>query len=110
MSIVTLTSAAVKEIKNIIQSMPETTCVRVAIKGGGCSGYQYSFTLDENFDESKDNLIEQDGLKIIVDKRSVLYLEGTIVDFLEDLNKRGFAFHNPSAKTTCGCGSSFNVG
>lgn len=112
MSTITLTEKAVKEIKHIItdQNMTaETTYVRAGVRGGGCSGFSYVFTLDENRDEAKDILIEQDGLKIVVDKRSALYIEGTTVDFHDSLDKRGFTFQNPNATGKCGCGSSFSA-
>lgn len=112
MAKVTLTEKAVKEIKHIMedQNMPaESTYVRVGVRGGGCSGFSWLFTLDENYDEAKDILEEQDGLRLVMDKRSALYLEGTTVDFLETLDKRGFSFNNPNARTTCGCGSSFSM-
>ncbi len=107
-----LTERAVKEIKHIMkdQEMAEdATYVRAGVRGGGCSGYQYSFNLDEMYNEAKDTLIEQDGLKVVVDNRSALYLDGATVDFVEDLNARGFKFSNPNSRTTCGCGSSFSV-
>lgn len=113
MKLVELTESAVKEIKQIMeaQSMsPDVTYVRVGVAGGGCSGFQYAFNLDEIYNEEKDNLLEQDGLKIVVDKRSSLYLEGTIVNWVEDLNRRGFDFKNPNAVRSCGCNKSFNVG
>lgn len=113
MKLVELTESAVKEIKHIMESqeMPvDATYVRVGVSGGGCSGFQYAFNLDEVYDQDKDVLLEQDGLKIVVDKRSSLYLEGTSVDWIEDLNRRGFAFKNPNAVRSCGCNKSFSVG
>ena len=113
MKLVELTESAVKEIKHIMESQsmsPDVTYVRVGVAGGGCSGFQYAFNLDEVYDETQDTLLEQDGLKIVVDKRSSLYLEGTSVDWVEDLNRRGFAFKNPNAVRSCGCNKSFSVG
>jgi len=112
MKTVELTENAVKEIKHIMETQemsPDATYVRVGISGGGCSGFQYTFNLDEAYNEEKDMLLEQDGLKIVVDKRSGLYLEGTTVDWVEDLNRRGFDFKNPNAVRTCGCNKSFSV-
>jgi iron-sulfur cluster assembly protein len=109
---VTLTEKAVKEINRIIQedgTLGGEVKVRVGVAGGGCSGFQYTFQLDQNFDETKDNLYVQHGLGVIVDKKSALYLDGTTVDFYEGLDQRGFKFDNPSAKRSCGCGSSFQV-
>jgi iron-sulfur cluster assembly protein len=110
--LVQLTENAVKEIKHIMEQQemaPDVTYVRVGISGGGCSGFQYTFNLDEKYNEEKDVLLEQGDLKIVVDKRSGLYLEGTTVDWVEDLNRRGFAFNNPNAVRTCGCAKSFSV-
>ncbi len=106
-----LTEKAVKEIKYIIQdqNIIGTIYVRAAVRGGGCAGFQSLFTLDENYNEKTDIITEQDGLKIVVDKRSALYLEGTMVDFLEDINKRGFKLDIPGSVGHCGCGSSFNI-
>ena len=109
---VILTEKAVKEINRIIQedgTLGEDVKVRVGVAGGGCSGFQYTFQLDKNFDATKDNLYHHHGLGIVVDKKSALYLDGTTVDFYEGLDQRGFKFDNPSAKRSCGCGSSFQV-
>lgn len=109
---VILTEKAVKEINRIILedgTLGEDVKVRVGVAGGGCSGFQYTFQLDKNFDATKDNLYLQHGLGIVVDKKSALYLDGTTVDFYEGLDQRGFKFDNPSAKRSCGCGSSFQV-
>jgi iron-sulfur cluster assembly protein len=112
MASVILTEKAVKEIKRLMvdQDMtPETIYVRAGVKGGGCSGFSYSFNLDENYDEAKDTLEVQDGLRIVVDKRSLLYLQGTVIEYHDQLEKRGFGFQNPNATGKCGCGSSFTV-
>lgn len=112
MKLVELTESAVKEIKTIMASQEmavDATYVRVGVSGGGCSGFQYTFNLDEIYDQDKDVLFEQDDLKIVVDKRSSIYLEGTSVDWIEDLNRRGFAFKNPNAVRSCGCNKSFSV-
>lgn len=103
MKLVELTESAVKEIKQIMESQsmsPDVTYVRVGV-AGGCSGFQYAFNLDEVYNEENDTLLEQDGLKVVVDKQSSLYLEGTSVDWVEDLNRRGFAFNNPNAVRCC---------
>jgi iron-sulfur cluster assembly protein len=112
MACVILSEKAVKEIKRLMadQDMkPDSTYVRAGVRGGGCSGFQYSFNLDENVDENKDVIEEQDGLKIVVDKRSMMYIQGTMIDYHDQLEKRGFSFNNPNASGKCGCGSSFNV-
>lgn len=111
---ITLTDAAVSEIKNVIEATTkcnENTCLRVAIEGGGCSGFQYKlgFIEPEDFDEQTDAKYEQDGISIVVDRKSDLYIDGTTIDWYSDLTQRGFKFENPNAQKTCGCGSSFSA-
>lgn len=82
--------------------------VRVGVKSGGCSGLSYEL----NFDKAKaedDKLFEDNNIKIVVDKRSVLYLAGTVLEFSGGLNGKGFVFNNPNAQRTCGCGESFSL-
>ena len=82
--------------------------VRVAVKGGGCSGLTYDLQITGDFAET-DRVVEQYGVKVIVDKKSYIYLVGTELDFSDGLNGKGFVFQNPNAKKACGCGTSFNV-
>ena len=82
--------------------------VRVSVKGGGCSGLMYDLSFDSVANE-KDEIFEDKGIKIIVDKKSLLYLLGTTLDFSDGLNGKGFQFINPNANRTCGCGESFSV-
>jgi iron-sulfur cluster assembly protein len=83
--------------------------LRVRVQGGGCSGFQNKLDLDVKYDEKTDHKFEFHGIEVVVDKRSMLYLEGAVVDFHEDLNHRGFTIKNPNAKSTCGCGSSYTM-
>jgi len=83
--------------------------LRVRVQGGGCSGFQNKLDLDPKFDEKTDHKFEFHGIDVVVDKRSLLYLDGAVVDFHDDLNKRGFTVTNPNAKGTCGCGSSYSM-
>ncbi len=83
--------------------------LRVRVQGGGCSGFQNKLDLDHNYNEKTDHLFEMHGVAVVVDKRSLLYLEGAVIDFHDDLNKRGFTVSNPNAKSTCGCGSSYSM-
>jgi len=83
--------------------------LRVRVQGGGCSGFQNKLDLDVKYDEKTDHKFEFHGIEVVVDKRSMLYLDGAVVDFHEDLNQRGFTIKNPSAKSTCGCGSSYSM-
>lgn len=115
---VKLTDGATKEVKDIIGQQhdaakkngdgPKPMYLRVGVKGGGCSGFSYTLDLVETMSEM-DEVWEQNGLKIICDSKSALYLEGTQVDFKNEVMGRGFVFGNPNATSTCGCGSSFSV-
>lgn len=82
--------------------------IRVAVKGGGCSGLMYDLLFDQELTAS-DEIFEDKGVKVIVDKKSMLYLLGTTLDFSDGLNGKGFQFINPNASRTCGCGESFSV-
>lgn len=82
--------------------------VRVSVKGGGCSGLMYDLSFDDKIEE-KDEIFEDKDIKILVDKKSILYLFGTTLDFSGGLNGKGFQFINPNASRTCGCGESFAV-
>jgi len=82
--------------------------IRVSVKGGGCSGLMYDLNFDDQLQE-KDQVFEDKGVKILVDKKSLLYLAGTVLDFSDGLNGKGFQFVNPNASRTCGCGESFAV-
>jgi iron-sulfur cluster assembly protein len=108
---IVLTEKAAGEVKRIAadQAADSPLYLRVRVVGGGCSGFQHKLDLDENVNEKLDEVYELLGVKIVVDKRSALYLDGVTVDFHDDLNKRGFSVSNPHAKTTCGCGSSFSM-
>ena len=108
---VTITEKAAKEIQRVLseQKMPETTVLRIGVAGGGCSGFQYSLGFDTKTDPVKDELFEQHGVKVAVDRKSELYLDGTVLDFFDGLEKRGFTFNNPNAVKSCGCGSSFSA-
>jgi iron-sulfur cluster assembly protein len=82
--------------------------IRVSVKGGGCSGLMYDLNFDSSLNSS-DEVFEDKGIKILVDKKSLLYLLGTVLDFSDGLNGKGFQFVNPNASRTCGCGESFAV-
>ncbi len=107
-----LTEAAAKEIKTIIkdQDLPaEKTRLRVGVKGGGCSGFSYLLDLTEEEPSETDEQMESNGVAILCDMKSLLYLDGTEIDFRDEVMGRGFVFKNPNATTTCGCGSSFQA-
>ncbi len=86
----------------------ENHYVRVGVKSGGCSGLSYELKFDESSVEG-DKIFEDNNVKIVVDKRSVLYLAGTILEYSGGLNGKGFVFNNPNAQRTCGCGESFSL-
>jgi iron-sulfur cluster assembly protein len=106
-----LTDTAAREIKTIIQQQEldaEKVRLRVGVKGGGCSGFSYVLDLTESQKDS-DEEFEQHGVKIICDPKSLLYLNGTQIDFKDEIMGRGFVFQNPNATSSCGCGSSFTA-
>ena len=108
---ITLTETAAKEIQSIIQQQEldgEAVRLRVGVKGGGCSGFSYLLDLTE---QSRDNdeTFDQNGIKVVCDPKSYLYLNGTTIDFKDEVMGRGFVFNNPNATSTCGCGSSFSA-
>jgi iron-sulfur cluster assembly protein len=107
---IVLTEKAVAEVKKIMEqnSIPETYGLRVGVKGGGCSGLSYTLGFDADKREG-DKVLEQDGVRMFIDSKSLFYLMGTQLDFTDGLNGRGFVFNNPQAAKTCGCGSSFGV-
>lgn len=87
---------------------PKNDYVRVGVKSGGCSGLEYVLNFDKNTAET-DKVFEDNGIKIVVEKKSFLYLAGTILEYEGGLNGKGFVFNNPNAQRTCGCGESFSL-
>ncbi len=108
---VTLTETAAKEVKRFIEEgeYEGDTVLRIGVAGGGCSGLSYSLNIVNDFDAANDSKTEQHGVSVVVDKKSALFLEGTTVDYYEGIEQRGFQFHNPTAKKSCGCGNSFST-
>ncbi len=115
---VTLTEVAAREVNQIIGQQseqarkngqePAKLYLRVGVKGGGCSGFSYTLDLTETMGE-QDEAWPQHGVEVICDPKSMLYLDGTTVDFKDELMGRGFVFSNPNATSSCGCGSSFSA-
>ena len=107
---ISLSDRAVVEVQRIIeeQNLPDATSLRVGVKGGGCSGFSYTLGFDDTV-KPTDQIVEVDGVRIVCDPKSFLYLNGTVVDFEESLMGRGFKFTNPNAAKSCGCGESFSV-
>jgi len=107
---ITVTDTArdkIVELKNK-EGITEDFKIRVAVKGGGCSGLMYDLDFD-NTELDTDRVFEDKGIRIAVDKKSLLYLAGTSLDFSDGLNGKGFQFVNPNATRTCGCGESFSI-
>lgn len=107
---ISLTEQAAVEVRRVFKENKlevQDTAVRVGIKGGGCAGFSYVFDFETKNPAEFDRVFESQGLKVIVDRKSLLYIDGTEVDFNSGLNDRGFKFHNPRADTSCGCGTSF---
>src|SRR2546425_5649107 len=106
---ISLTPNAIAKVKGIMaQQNPAPAGLRVGVVGGGCSGFSYSLQFD-NSAGMMDKVFDMDGLKVFVDATSIMYLNGCRVDYVETLEGAGFKFENPNVKSTCGCGSSFNV-
>jgi iron-sulfur cluster assembly protein len=105
-----VTERAAKEVARIIaeQKLPEGTALRVGVKGGGCSGFSYTLGFDDTLSEV-DQISEVAGVRVVCDPKSFLYLNGTEIDFEDNLMGRGFKFGNPNAAKSCGCGESFSV-
>ncbi len=104
-----LTEKAVDKVVEILnQQAPKPNGLRIAVVGGGCSGFSYSMAF-ENAPNMLDKTYSFSGLKVYVDQASLLYLDGIEVDYIETMEGSGFKFNNPNVKSTCGCGSSFSV-
>ena len=105
---VVLSDRAARRIAKILSGEPAGSMLRVAVNGGGCSGFQYDFeiTLDQNAD---DIVIEKDGVRVLIDAISLEYLAGSEIDYAEELIGAAFRINNPNAVASCGCGTSFSV-
>lgn len=115
---IVLTETAAREVKGLMEQQseaarkdgaePKELFLRVGVKGGGCSGFSYSLDLTEAKSE-RDESWDQHGIEVVCDSKSQLYLDGTTIDFKDEIMGRGFVFNNPNASSSCGCGSSFSV-
>jgi iron-sulfur cluster assembly protein len=105
---ITLTPAAIAKVKEILSERQEEAGLRIAVIGGGCSGFQYQMTLDKE-PQAEDKILDMEGLKVFIDSRSIPYLNGAQVDFVDGSNGSGFKFDNPNAQASCGCGECFEA-
>ncbi len=105
---ITLTENAARRIREIVASENDKTALRLAVNGGGCSGFSYEFELDEKAGEG-DVIVERDGAKLLIDSVSLVYVLGSEVDFVDDLLATQFQVNNPNATASCGCGTSFSI-
>lgn len=107
---ITVSDTAKSRVESLIkeENMPTDTFIRVGVESGGCSGLSYKMTFDTQI-KPEDQVFEDKGVKVVVEKKSVLYLAGTELDYSGGLNGKGFTFSNPNASRTCGCGESFAV-
>lgn len=108
-NIIEITESAIAKAKQLMleSNLDDSYFVRVSVKGGGCSGLMYELYFDNQINEG-DSITESE-IKVVCDKRSVLYLMGTTLDYSDGLNGKGFVFNNPQASRTCGCGESFSI-
>jgi iron-sulfur cluster assembly accessory protein len=105
---VTVTDNAARKIQELMAEEAEVSVLRIAIQGGGCSGFQYALGFDRG-PQDGDNEIESNGVRVVIDPFSAPYLTGSEIDFVEALMGAGFAINNPNVQAACGCGSSFQA-
>ena len=105
---VELTEAAAKRINRILAKEPGKSALRVSVEGGGCSGFSYKFDLVEDRNDD-DVAIEKDGATVLIDDLSLVYMGGSVIDFVDDLMGQSFQIRNPNAVASCGCGTSFSI-
>lgn len=105
---VSVSARAARRIAEILKAEPQPAMLRVAVTGGGCSGFQYNFALDE-MKAADDLVLERDGAVVLIDSMSLDFLRGAEIDFVDDLIGASFKINNPNAQSSCGCGTSFSV-
>ncbi len=108
---IAMTERAAQEVQRVKeeQKLDAPMYLRVGVAGGGCSGFNYRLGFDKEFDDKKDSKYDCHGVQVVVDKKSALYLDGTTIDWFENIDRRGFTFDNPNAVKSCGCGNSFQA-
>jgi iron-sulfur cluster assembly accessory protein len=105
---VTVSARAAKRIAEILKAEPQPVMLRLAVTGGGCSGFQYNFALDDTRTDD-DLVVERDGAVVLIDPMSLDFLKGAEIDFVDDMIGQAFKVNNPNATSSCGCGTSFSV-
>ena len=108
MSDLTLTERAARRINEIMANEPQGSMLRISVNGGGCSGFQYAFDVDAARQDD-DLVVERDGATVLVDEVSIQYIDGSVIDFVDDLMGQSFKIENPLATASCGCGTSFSL-
>jgi iron-sulfur cluster assembly accessory protein len=108
MSEISLTERAARRINEIMGAEPSGSMLRISVNGGGCSGFQYAFDI-EQASQPDDIIVQRDGATVLVDQVSLPFLEGSTIDFVDDLIGQSFKIQNPHATASCGCGTSFSV-
>ena len=108
MNKVELSDAAAKRIARILTAEPGKNALRVSVEGGGCSGFSYKFDLVSGSNDD-DMAIEKDGATVLIDELSLVYMGGSVIDFVDDLMGQSFQIRNPNAVASCGCGTSFSI-
>ena len=108
MSAISVTDRAARRIKEIMAREPEGSMLRISVNGGGCSGFQYAFDIERER-QDEDLTVERDGATVLIDPVSVQYMDGSVVDFVDDLIGQSFKIENPQATAGCGCGTSFSI-
>ena len=108
MSGIALTERAARRISEIMAREPEGSMLRISVNGGGCSGFAYAFDVDRTRQDD-DIVVERDGVSVLVDQVSLQYMDGSVIDFVDDLIGQSFKVQNPHAVASCGCGTSFSL-
>ena len=108
MTDITLTERAARRINEIMAKEPQGSMLRISVNGGGCSGFQYAFDVDAARQDD-DLVVQKDGATVLVDEVSIQYIDGSVIDFVDDLMGQSFKIENPHATASCGCGTSFSL-
>jgi iron-sulfur cluster assembly accessory protein len=109
LNMITISERAVSELRTLIEQEAKDAALRVWVAGGGCSGLSYGMALDDGPQEEGDSVFEQSGIRLVVDPLSLTYMDGSVVDYVEETLGGGFKIENPNATSSCGCGSSFEA-